>query len=68
MGEELESDNLVSCDNVKIELLENAVHESKKPFNARIDNLKLRTRISINTELSNFVVFVRKLIKIKIGS
>ena len=68
MGEELESDNLVSCDNVKIELLENAVYESKKPFNARIDNLKLRTRINIKTELSNFVVFVRKLIKIKIGS
>ena len=35
MGEELESDNLVSCDNVKIELLENAVHEIKKAFQCK---------------------------------
>ena len=31
MGEELESDSLVSCDNEKTELLENAVYESRKP-------------------------------------
>ena len=32
MAEELEFENRVSCDNVKIELLENAVHEKKKPL------------------------------------
>ena len=56
VAEELEFENLVSYDNVKIELLENAAHESKKPggsLESSIEMLEKQIEDEANTNLVN---------------
>ena len=56
VAEELEFENRVTCDNVKIELLENAVHESKNPggsLESRIEMLEKQIEDEPNTNLAN---------------